>query len=72
MERGFYTYQFDYPVELDGFGVVQFCGKSKQECENLFRDFCKENHIEVKEYTCQNVYNPYDAAEYGEKYRGNK
>lgn len=64
------TYRFDFFTENDEPDSTEFCAKSEQEAIMLFKDWCisDEQMERVPEFTVEQVYNKYDAAEYGTQY----
>lgn len=67
-----YTYEFTYGEEIDGFGSIQFCARSKREAEELFRDWQNDEGYEIADYEVTSVYDADDAREYGKTYKGRR
>lgn len=63
-----YTFEFTYDRDIDDFGSIQFCAKTRAEAETLFKEWCEENDLEIDEYDVKIAYNTYDAQEYGDDY----
>ena len=63
-----YTFEFTYDRDIDDFGSIQFCAKTRSEAETLFKEWCEENDLEIDEYDVKITYNTYDAQEYGDDY----
>lgn len=63
-----YTWQFNYDENIDGFGEIQFCAKTKKEAIGLFNDWAKENNYEIKRCRISAVYNKADAEFYKDVY----
>lgn len=63
-----YTFEFTYDRDIDDFGSIRFCAKTREEAETLFNEWCEENDLEIDEYDVRIKYNVYDAREYGDDY----
>lgn len=63
-----YTFEFTYDRDIDDFGSIRFCAKTRAEAETLFKEWCEENDLEIDEYDVKITYDTYDAQEYGDDY----
>ena len=63
-----YTFEFTYDRDIDDFGSIQFCAKTRSEAETLFKEWREENDLKIDEYDVEITYNTYDAQEYGDDY----
>lgn len=65
-----FTFEINYDTQIDNFGVIQFCAKTKNEAIQLFKNWCKTDlkRTDIEITNIEVVYNDADADEYGNEY----
>lgn len=74
---GIRTYQFTFTrPDTNMQDSTQFCANTQNDAYTLFKDFItfdeKLNFNSITNIECEEVYNPYDAEEYGSNYATTK